>query len=287
MINSYIIVDTHTHTYQTPEKARLILQSFTSLHQMEPSHLGKGTIEEVLLNMQLHHIDYTLMANFAPVKILHNNNLWTISMSKEHPSLIPLVSLHPDMKEDTLILLKEYIALGAKGLKFHTGAQSFIPNHKNLQNVYEYCNKISFPILFHCGLTSKVITERNADLDMLLPVIENYRNIPIILAHMAEGNINDVLSLSQKYKNLYFDTSIVISGLLCIKRVHDDCWQNDELVIDVIHKVGAQKIIFGSDYPFGSPIHDVRRFLNMNISDAEKKLILGENTLRIFGITRN
>ncbi len=284
MIDKYIVVDGHTHTYPTNEKAKKILDSFTTLYKMEPTFIGKGTIEEVVSNMDRDCIDYTILANFAPAKILHSNNLWTIEMTKRCTQLVPLISIHPEMEGNILNHLKQYILLGAKGIKIHSSAQGFLPNDDRLQRVYEYCNETSFPIFFHCGLTSEVRLNNYSDLDMLLMVIEKYHNIPIILGHMAEGKVDDVLWLSKKYKNILFDTSIAISGLLCIKRVHDNCWQDDEVVIDIIRKIGANRIIFGSDYPFGNPIYDIKRFTNMNLEDKEKGMILGGNAIRAFNI---
>ena len=284
MIEKFIVVDGHTHTYPTYGKAKKILNSFTTLHKMAPSHMGKGTIEEVVSNINIDCIDYTILANFAPAKILHQNNVWTIDMSKKHTQLVPLISIHPEMDGDILSYLKQYIAIGAKGIKIHSSAQGFSPNDSRLQSLYKYCNEIVFPIFFHCGLTSEVRVNNYSDLDMLMPIIDKYKDIPIILGHMAEGKVDDVLWITKMYKNVYFDTSIAISGLLCVKRVHDHCWQDDEIVIDVINKVGATRILFGSDYPFGSPIHDIKRLINMSLSDDCKRLILGGNAIRVFGI---
>lgn len=284
MIDKFIIVDGHTHTYPTYDKAIKILKAFTAFHKMEPTHMGTGIIKEVVSNMQKGCIDYTILANFAPVKVLHQNNIWTITMAKKHTQLVPLISIHPEMEGNILSHLKQYIALGAKGVKIHPSAQGFLPNDYRLQSVYEYCSEIAFPIVFHCGLTSEVRINNYSDLEMLMPVIDEYQNIPIILGHMAEGKVGDVLWLSKVYRNVYFDTSIAISGLLCIKRVHDDCWQDDNIVIDIINKIGANRIIFGSDYPFGCPIHDIKRFMDMSLINEDKRLILGDNSMRVFNI---
>lgn len=287
MIQQFPIVDAHTHTYPSYEKASKILKSFTDFYKMQPSNIGEGTIDEVVINMQKHGIDFTILANFAPAKILHQNNIWTLNESKKCKTLIPMVSLHPEMGYGLVEHLKEYISLGAKGLKFHSSVQELEADNVALAEVYEYCEEISFPILFHCGLVSEETTNNYSDIEMLLPIIERYRNIPIILGHMAEGKIEDVLWLAQAHSNVFFDTSITISGLHCIKRVHDDCWQDDDVVIEVIKKIGADRILFGSDYPFGSPIHDINRLIQMDISDLDKKLILGGNAIRLFGIESN
>lgn len=284
MIENFIIVDGHTHTYPTKEKAAQILGAFTTFYNMQPIGIGNGTIEEVVSNMQKDRIDYTVLANFAPVKILHQNNLWSIKISKKYNQLIPLVSIHPEMEGNTLLNLKNYISSGAKGIKIHSSAQGFLPNDARLNDIYAYCNEMRFPIFFHCGLTSEVKANNYSDLEMLMPVIDKYKDIPIVLGHMAEGKFEDVLWLAKTYQNIYFDTSIAISGLLCIKRVHDTSWQNDDFVIDIFGSIGASRIVFGSDYPFGSPIHDINRLIHMNLKNEEKSDILGRNALKIFSI---
>jgi len=284
MIRQFMIVDAHTHTYPSEAIANKILEPFTAFHQLEPTHLGAGTVEEVLASMRRDGIDYTILANFAPVHLLPRNNLLTLAAAREHPSLVPLISVHPDMNGDLLLLLQHYIALGAKGIKIHPSIQEFVPDHPKMQEVYAFCDAHAFPVVFHCGFVSRVFLNDFADLKMLLPVIDRYRQIPIVLTHMVEGNAADVFSVAQQYPHVAFDTSIAISGKLCFKRLHDPCWQDDAFVVEVIRRVGAERIMLGSDYPFGSPIHDATRFVDMPLTDHEKRMIVGANAMRIFAL---
>jgi len=283
MLQNFTIVDEHTHTYPT-EIAASIIEPFAAFHQLEPTQLGRGTIEEVLDSMQRNGIDYTVLANFAPAHIIHRNNCWTLATARQHSQLVPLVSLHPAMGGDLLAQLQHYLALGAKGLKLHPSIQEFMPNHPAMQEVYAFCDAQAFPVVFHCGFVSHVYLNDFASLEMILPVIDSYRRMPLVLTHMAEGNAADVFRVAASYPQVSFDTSITISGKLCFKRLHDPCWQDDAYVVDVIRRVGAERIVFGSDYPFGSPIHDVTRLLRMPLTDAEKRLIVGGNALRIFSL---
>ena len=70
----------------------------------------------------------------------------------------------------------------------------------------------------------------------------------------------------------------------CIPRVNEPSWLDDNLVVDVINEIGAERVLFGSDYPWGSPGHDLDRLLKMNLSHEQKSLILAENSKRIFKI---
>lgn len=283
MTQKYTIIDGHAHTFSS-EVSSKIIQSFNKIYNIDFINSGTGTVSDVLKVMNENNIAYTIMANFAPPKILHDNNLWTINMSKKHKSLIPLVSFHPDMEGDLCILLEYYIEHGARGIKIHPMAQGFEPGHTGLKRLYEYCNSIRFPIVFHCGRVSNARLNEYSDIDRIIPVIEKYCHIPFILTHMADGNIEYVVSLANKYENVFFDTSIVITGYPPILKVNQPSWREDSTVESVIKEIGAEKVLFGSDYPWGSAKHDIERFIKMDLSEEQKKLILGENSKKLFCI---
>jgi len=119
---------------------------------------------------------------------------------------------------------------------------------------------------------------------MIMPVIEKYPDIPVILTHMVDGNIEDVIRLSKSYKNVYFDSSIVITGHPLLLELNEPSWVDDSTVIDVINAIGSERLLFGSDFPWGSPKHDLDRFLKMDLSDKQKSMILGENSIRVFNL---
>ncbi|HEY3418771.1 MAG TPA: hypothetical protein VGM23_17995 [Armatimonadota bacterium] len=84
MRQHFTIIDEHIHTYPADIAAK-ILGPFAEFHQLEPTHIGNGTIEEVLAVMSQGGIDFTILANFAPTHLLHNNNLWTLETARQHP----------------------------------------------------------------------------------------------------------------------------------------------------------------------------------------------------------
>lgn len=284
MIEKFTVVDGHVHTFSSDEVSHKILTSFNKMYNIEFTNPGTGTIDDVLKNMEEIGIDFTIMANFAPAKIIHKNNTWSIEMGRQHKKLIPLISFHPDMEEPMDKLMEEYISMGAKGIKFHPMAQGFLPNDERLSTVYKICEEAEFPVVFHCGRVSNARLNDYADIDKIVPVIKKYRKIPFILTHMADGNIGDVFKIADMYENVYFDTSIVITGYPPLLKVNEPSWPDDEVVEYVIKKIGAHRVLFGSDYPWGSPKHDLARFIKMKLSDSEKSMILGENAIKIFKI---
>ncbi|WP_114298088.1 amidohydrolase family protein [Anaerobacterium chartisolvens] len=284
MISGYKIVDGHVHTYATDKIAHRIIQAFNEIYDIKFENPGTGSIEDVRSNMNKEGIDYTVMANFAPPKILHKNNLWSLEASKNNKGLVPLVSFHPEMEGALTELLEDYIERGARGIKFHPMAQGFEPGHKGIESIYDFCNETGFPIVFHCGRVSNARLNEYSDLDMILPLIEKYKEIPFVLTHMADGDRQAVVSLSRSYDNVFFDTSIVITGYPSIMDVNEPSWLDDQTVIETVNEIGAHRMLFGSDYPWGSPGHDIKRFLKMNLSRQQKELILGLNSIKLFKI---
>ncbi len=92
----FTIVDGHTHVYKD-HIADKIIHSFTDFYQMQPVSIVKCTITDVLYNIYKYQINYTVLANFAPLKSILDVNEWTLSVCARYKNLIPLVSVHPEM----------------------------------------------------------------------------------------------------------------------------------------------------------------------------------------------
>lgn len=282
MIDGYRIIDGHVHTFSSDEVSRKIRESFNKIYSIEFENPGTGTIGDVLANMERSGIDHTIMANFAPPKIIHENNLWTIKTATFDKRLIPLVSFHPEMKENMRSLLEHYIDLGAKGIKLHPMAQDFSPLDKKLGDMYRGCNEAAFPVVFHCGRVANARLNEYSDLDVIRPLIEKYPSIPFVLTHMADGNVRDVVNTAECFDNVFFDTSIVITGYPSIMMTNDASWLDNDEVAGIINKIGAEKVIFGSDYPWGSPFHDIPRIMSLKLDEGQKRRIFSENAVKTF-----
>lgn len=286
MRDGIYIVDGHVHTFSSESVSEKIISSFNRLYDITFENPGNGTIEDVLANMEDSGIDNTIMANFAPPRILDANNRWNLEMAELHSSLTALVSFHPEMEGCVPRLLEEYVEMGARGIKLHPMAQNFSPAHEGMHELYESCAELGFPIVFHCGRVSNARVNDFADLDSILPVVEEYDRIPFVLTHMADGNVDNVLRLAKDHPHVYFDTSIVITGFPPIQQVNEPSWLNDGEVADILREIGAERVVFGSDYPWGSPSHDLERILGLPLDWADKQKILGGNAVKLFRLEK-
>ena len=55
-----------------------------------------------------------------------------------------------------------------------------------------------------------------------------------------------------------------------------------EHTADLIHRWGADKVLFGSDYPMWSQEDDLEVFFAMELTHEERCMILSENARRVF-----
>ena len=60
--------------------------------------------------------------------------------------------------------------------------------------------------------------------------------------------------------------------------------QSEGLLEKIIRKHGAERILFGSDYPWHLPSQEISLIRSLDISEEEKEMILGENAARLLGI---
>lgn len=283
MIEGYKIIDGHVHTFSSDEASRKIKESFNKIYSIEFENPGTGTVGDVLANMERAGVDRTITANFAPPRIIHENNLWTIeTASSSDKRLIPLVSFHPAMKGGIRSLLEHYVRLGAKGIKLHPMAQGFSPHDGKLAELYRGCNEASLPVVFHCGRVANARLNEYSDLKMIRPLIEKHPSVPFILTHMADGNAGDVVETARNYGNVSFDTSIVITGYPPIMETNNASWLDDDEVAGIIGSIGAERVVFGSDYPWGSPSHDIARIMALKLDEDQKRLIFSGNAARLF-----
>lgn len=283
MIDGIEIIDSHVHTFASDDIADKIISSFNKLYDIEFKNPGNGTVDNVLKNMESVGTDRTIMANFAPPKIIDQNNMWTLDTACSSAGrLIPLVSFHPEMEGSLSEHLERYIRMGAKGIKLHPMAQGFDIREARMNELYEQCNERRFPLLIHCGRVANARLNGFSDFECIVPVMEEFPHMPVILAHMADGNMECVMEASRKYENVYFDTSIVITGYPDIINTNEPSWPDDAEVVSIINEIGAHKVLFGSDFPWGSPVHDLKRIMNLKLDLRQKQLIFNKNARKIY-----
>ena len=110
--------------------------------------------------------------------------------------------------------------------------------------------------------------------DMLYPFITNFPDLTIVCAHWGGGLPFYALmpEVNEALKNVYFDTAA--SPFL----------YSPEIYNQVSQLVGADRILFGSDYPLLPQSRLLREIDTVDLPDEARRLILSGNACRLLGI---
>ena len=159
-------------------------------------------------------------------------------------------------------LEKKYSHQKFKGLKLHQCWERFSIESNYFINIADWAEKKRLPVFIHLGSDKEV--------KRLIEYKKKHPNLVLIIGHLFG------LELFSKEKlifdNIYFDISTYQVT-------------SDERVMKAIKRFGAEKIILGSDTPYGKDNlkKNIERIDRLSISQGEKDSILGLNIKNLLG----
>ena len=303
-----LIIDAHVHTYPTAAIGQQALQGGGQSG-------SSGTVEELLGAMARGKISYAVLANMTPtydmrlaalknipagapqatrekeekdinervIDRMKRRNLWSCTSTGENPVLVPLISVDllqgpADMQAEIEDKVKNH---GAKGLKLHPVSNRFYPSDRGLYPAYQKAAEMGLPILFHSG-EAEVAGYTQADYARpanFEPVMQSFPQLVIILAHLGKGFLEESVALARKYDNVYFDTSAILSG----GEIKSGFASGGDAV-KLIRTIGVSRVLFGSDWPWFDPLLAIRQIEGLDLSEEDKRMILGRNAAKVFGL---
>ena len=134
----------------------------------------------------------------------------------------------------------------------------------NMKLICEYAKAKNAPIFLHQG-----ITKESYDMTQML---KDFPTNYFIIAHAGVQLFQEAINAALKYENVFIDTSSYIVTPAKIKTMHK--------------KLGASKILFGSDVPVMSDNQAIAfdKINNLDISDSDKQRMLGDNLKEILAL---
>jgi len=259
------IVDFHTHVF--PEKvAEKAVQSIADYYGIPMG--GTGTLEALLDSGEPHRVErYVVHATATRPDQVRAINDFLAGLCREHPKLIGFGALHPAMEG----LLEEFERLGSlgfKGIKLHPDFQDFDLDDPAAMEIYALAQG-RLPVMVHMGDENR----DSSSPQRLAAVLDRFPDMVVIGAHLG-GYLawEDSLRVLAG-RNLYFDTSSSLQFL------------EPELAVAIIRKHGADRVLFGTDYPMWMHDDELARFLALELTDEERELILWKNAARLLDLS--
>lgn len=253
ILKDEFIVDAHAH-----------MDTWYNFHIPE-----QGTPASMVHAMDLIGIDVTIVAPhicIGPCYLQGNRDAY--AAAAEFPGrIVPFVTINPNYPRDEVEAEIEYWDShgGIIGFKFHPQCHSADACHENYYPVFEYAQERALPILSHNWTGGQVQGK-----ETLHGLAELFPRVTFIIGHALSGwaAIDLNCAIANLYSNVMLDTTG--SGLYY------------DAIPEAVRRVGAERIIWGTDNPFIDPRPGLGRLLMSRITDDEKRLILGGNARRVF-----
>ncbi len=256
------IIDFHAHIYppKIAEKASLSTGEF---YHITPAHSGTG--EELLSVGKTAGIsEFVLLPVATKPQQVHHINQFILDEVKSHrDEFHGFGTLHPD-SENILAETDFIIKSGLQGIKLHPDTQRFNMDDRRLFEVFDNIQG-KIPLLVHCG-------DRRFDYShprRLKNIIDNFPHLQVIAAHLGGWSLFEEGFEILKDTDCYLDISSTMMFL------------SPEQVTKYIHGYGAERILFGTDFPLWSPVDEVSRFGKLHLTENEFERIAYKNALAI------
>ena len=209
---------------------------------------------ELLGQMERAGIGHAVILPFPSTAIMSNEiNIRLLNEAGKREEFIPYFYIREDFPR---------IPPGYFGGKWHwmRGIQDTASNYdvlgdRELPGLISDLTETGKPIIFE------------EDLSFTEQFVRMAPGLPLIIPHlgMLGGSPLDFLKAFRDSPNVFFDTALAPS----------------DTILRFFKAIGPERIIFGSDVPFGSMATELSKITSLPIAEGDKELILSENIIRL------
>ncbi len=254
-----------------PEIVRKNLDEFSSLLPL-PHLLVECTSSDLMDSMDEAGINQSLIIAHPPFI----SNDFIMELCSQNSRLIPAVNIPKSVNKPGLTL-QRFADAGAKVLKIHTALDGESPSSPRYRALIKTATELGLPVIIHTGCIHAHFLykySQQAHADRFEKWFKAFPKTKFILAHMNFHNPDTALDLCEKYPNLWVDTS----------------WQPAEVIGEAARRIGANRVLFGTDWPLVGNNQIIGRNRIQDcietglLNEEQAKLILGENAVKLLGI---
>ena len=279
-----MIIDFHTHIMPPRIKEKRLEyiekdRNFAAIYSGDDVKIA--TAEELIASMDRDGVEISVILNYGwstQALCVEVNNYIMEAMSNYPKRLIGFCSVVPSDGEPALRELERCIRNGIRGIgelrpDVHFKNESQIKIVKPLMDMIIE-NDIIMLVHTSDPIGHQYPGKGKATPEILYSLITSFPALKLVCAHWGGGLPFYTLMPEVKttLQNAYFDTAI--SPFLYTSKVY----------AQVIQLVGADRILFGTDYPMLRPRRFFKEIGSLNLLPEIKEKILGVNAQRLLGI---
>lgn len=204
-----------------------------------------ATLENYQRSLDENRIDYAVCLPIAPYVTFDD----LAEAKKQEPRIIPFTSVDFTGKQDAAAKLSQDVANGAMGLKLHPIIQNVSLTDDRTLLALQAFEKLKKPVLIHTGPSGYYLgreksknTPAFGKVKYVEEVVRNFPGINFIIGHSGLFWVNEVCRRMAKLPNVWAETS----------------FQSPEIVRKLVDIFGPDKVVYASDWPFGSRAPHIR-----------------------------
>ena len=194
-------------------------------------------------------------------------NAHLLQAVKGEARILPGCLVNPTMGPDALDDLKRCVDLGARTVKLMAAIHRYRLDSPCVDPVMALAETLSIPATIHSG--SPLSGCSPAYINTLA---KRHPNVTIIMDHMGYREwVSLAVRAAVENPNIYLGTTLIAAAEpITIKNLVRE------------GKIGADRIVFGSNAPAGVATHGVNGIRQVGFTAEEEALILGDNFKKIY-----
>ena len=280
-----MIVDAHCHILPPsfPDRRQeLASRDATFSTILSGSGARIADMDALLLAMDRDGVDRSVVMGmgWSDYQVAVEANDYLIEAVASHAGrLTGFASVNPAWGDDVLEgEVRRCAAAGLRGIgELHPDSQGIdIADHAQMAPMMHMARTLGLPVLLHCSepVGHEYPGKGRTTPDKVMALVQDFPDNTIICAHWGGGLpfYSLMPEVGSALENVYFDSAA--SPFLYQPAIYRS----------VADLVGADRILFASDYPLMRPERPLREVAEQRLSEGERDLILGGNAARLLGL---
>ena len=279
-----MIIDAHCHLLPpsfADRRLTLAAADATFAEMLADPSARTADTSSILRAMDRDGIDHAVVMGMGweTLDLAIEANDYIVQAVDSYPDrLSGFASLNPKWGDAAVAELERCARAGLRGIgELHPDTQGFdIADLTAMSPIMESALSLELPVLVHCSepVGHSYPGKGKTTPDKVWKFIGNFPENVIICAHWGGGLpfYSLMPEVGAALGNVYFDSAA--SPFL---------YQSD-VYSAVANLVGADCILFASDYPLMPPRRPLSEINDVALSEQQRRLILGENAARLLGI---
>jgi len=263
-----MMIDFHAHAFPAKIAERALSALTKNAGGLKP--FTDGTTDGLVKLSAEAGIDKNVVCNIA-TNAAQQGAVNTFAAETNGGALVSFGSVHP-LAPDALDELRRVKALGLKGIKLHPDYQQFYVDDARVFPVYALAGELGLITVFHAGVDVGLFEPVYCPPDRLARALPAFNGGVVIAAHFGGYLQWDGVEKELVGRDVYFDTSYCAGRMPVIQARR------------IVQNHGANRILFGTDLPWGDPAAELRFVRAFGLSEEDEAKVLGGNAARLLGL---